>query len=320
MHAVLTEEQQSLQSTVRRIAGRVGVGTPADLGRVDRAQAWRALAETGLLAMRNRDADAKPLASGVETMLVAEGLSGALAPLPFMATILAAELLALGRAPRLWSEQIAEGTVRYGLLLGRNLSELAHIDDLDDAVGVDVDQADYGLALGGPRSAPHIARVALGKAFSGVPGADLTRVMVRKGKAIASTEIEILDEPHSRDALDRSITLALTLACADTVGILKSGLRQAVEYSKTRVQYGVPIGSFQAVQHMCAEMLVRTEAAASMTHYAAWAVDALPSSEGLLAARTAKAYCAPAGQWVAETVMQAFGGIGQTWAHVGHLM
>jgi alkylation response protein AidB-like acyl-CoA dehydrogenase len=94
---------------------------------------------------------------------------------------------------------------------------------------------------------------------------------------------------------------------------------RVVEYSKTRIQYGVPIGSFQAVQHMCAEMLVETEAAASVTNYAAWAVDELDAGAGLLAARTAKAYCAPVAKQVGEMLMQAYGGIGQTWEHEAHL-
>ena len=71
---------------------------------------------------------------------------------------------------------------------------------------------------------------------------------------------------------------------------MRSGLQGVVEYSKERIQYGVPIGSFQAIQHLCAEALVQTEGAASAAKYAAWAVDELEPEEALLAARTAKAY------------------------------
>jgi alkylation response protein AidB-like acyl-CoA dehydrogenase len=118
---------------------------------------------------------------------------------------------------------------------------------------------------------------------------------------------------------ERWLALALTLVCADVVGVMRSGLAKAVAYTKERIQYGVPVGSFQAVQHMSADCLVQSEAAASTTKYAAWAVDALPTAEALLAARTAKAYCASVARPVTETIMQIYGGIGQTWEHVAHV-
>jgi alkylation response protein AidB-like acyl-CoA dehydrogenase len=100
---------------------------------------------------------------------------------------------------------------------------------------------------------------------------------------------------------------------------MRSGLTGVVEYSKERIQYGVPIGSFQAIQHLCAEALVQTEAASSATKYAAWAVDELAAGDALLAARTAKAYTCSVARDVPETVMQVYGGIGQTWEHIAHL-
>jgi alkylation response protein AidB-like acyl-CoA dehydrogenase len=100
---------------------------------------------------------------------------------------------------------------------------------------------------------------------------------------------------------------------------MSSALTRAVDYAKERVQYGVKIGSFQAIQHLCADALVQIEASASLNRYAAWAVDALPCEEALLAARVAKAYSSSVAREVTETVMQVFGGIGQTWEHVAHL-
>jgi alkylation response protein AidB-like acyl-CoA dehydrogenase len=70
---------------------------------------------------------------------------------------------------------------------------------------------------------------------------------------------------------------------------------------------------------MCADALVQVEASASTTKYAAWAVDALPPAEALLAARVAKAYSSSVAREVTETVMQVFGGIGQTWEHIAHV-
>ncbi|MNG15200.1 Crotonobetainyl-CoA dehydrogenase [compost metagenome] len=90
-------------------------------------------------------------------------------------------------------------------------------------------------------------------------------------------------------------------------------------YTKERVQYGALIGSFQAIQHLCAEMLVQAQAAQSITCYAAWAVDQLDADAALLAARTAKAYASSVALPVTEAVMQVYGGIGQTWEHIAHV-
>jgi alkylation response protein AidB-like acyl-CoA dehydrogenase len=120
--------------------------------------------------------------------------------------------------------------------------------------------------------------------------------------------------------MDRWLALALTAVSADAVGAMRHGLEQVVAYTKERIQYGVPVGSFQAVQHLCAEALVAVEGADSTVKYAAWAVDELEPDEALLAARTAKAYCATTARTVPETIMQVYGGIGQTWEHIAHFV
>lgn len=314
MRAIFTEEQEMLRSTASRIADSVSVTTPADLARLDRTKAWAALAEAGLLGMRARDEDGMPLASGVEVMLVAQSLSSALAPTPFVGAVLAAELLERVNAPKAWVGDIAEGRALYAPLLAPGLDRLADADDLKGAICIDADRATYGLALAREGSDLRLARVDLAD-MAALPGVDMTRPLGALGDAKA----DLVGDPLSEADLKQWTSLALTLVCADIVGVLGEGLRRVVEYSKTRIQYGVPIGSFQAVQHMCAEMLVETQAAASVTNYAAWAVDALDADAGLLAARGAKAYCAPVAQKVGEMLMQAYGGIGQTWEHEAHM-
>jgi alkylation response protein AidB-like acyl-CoA dehydrogenase len=101
---------------------------------------------------------------------------------------------------------------------------------------------------------------------------------------------------------------------------MRQGLTDVVEYAKQRYQYGVPVGSFQAVQHLCAEALVAVEGADSTVKYAAWAVDELEPADALLAARTAKAYTGITARTVPETIMQVYGGIGQTWEHIAHFV
>jgi alkylation response protein AidB-like acyl-CoA dehydrogenase len=119
--------------------------------------------------------------------------------------------------------------------------------------------------------------------------------------------------------LQRWQAFALSVLCADMVGAMAGGLQMAVAYASQRVQFGRPIGSFQSIQHLCAEQLVSVEAARSATYHAAWAVDGLPASEALLAARIAKAYVSREAPLVAEAVLQVHGGIGHTWESLAHV-
>ena len=150
--------------------------------------------------------------------------------------------------------------------------------------------------------------------------ADLTKVLLRATTAPEASAVEPAGTPLSSDQYNKWLALALTIVSADMVGAMRQGMLDVVEYAKQRIQYGVPIGSFQAVQHLCAEMLVAVEGADSTVKYAAWAVDELEPAEALLAARTAKAYTSKTARTVPETIMQVYGGIGQTWEHIAHFV
>ncbi len=92
----------------------------------------------------------------------------------------------------------------------------------------------------------------------------------------------------------------------------------ATQYAKDRIQFGVPIGSFQAVKHLCADMLVDVEGMRSATWYAAWALS-VGDPGGPMAASTAKIWCADASKRVMASGLQVHGGIGFTWEHDLHL-
>jgi alkylation response protein AidB-like acyl-CoA dehydrogenase len=114
--------------------------------------------------------------------------------------------------------------------------------------------------------------------------------------------------------LDRA-TVAL---CAEMCGGAQRVLDLCTDYAKVRVAFGKPIGTYQAVKHKCADMLVAVENAKSITYYAAWAVDeGVP--EAPLAASMAKAYVSDAYRRVAGDGIQIHGGIGFTWEHDLHL-
>ena len=118
--------------------------------------------------------------------------------------------------------------------------------------------------------------------------------------------------------LDRLVDRAKVALCAEMCGGAQKVLEMSVEYAKVREQFGKPIGSFQAIQHKCANMMVQVESAKSATYYAAWAV-ANDVAEAHLAACMAKAYCSDAYRFVSAEGIQIHGGIGFTWEHDMHL-
>jgi alkylation response protein AidB-like acyl-CoA dehydrogenase len=112
--------------------------------------------------------------------------------------------------------------------------------------------------------------------------------------------------------------LASLGAAALLLGLSERSLELAVAYLKERKAFGVPIGSFQALQHRAAEMLLRVESARSSVYRAAWAFDAAPEQAPLLAA-TAKAYGGDTGRFVCGETIQIFGGVGYTWEYDPHI-
>jgi alkylation response protein AidB-like acyl-CoA dehydrogenase len=110
----------------------------------------------------------------------------------------------------------------------------------------------------------------------------------------------------------RAVDRALVAVSSELVGVCGRALSMTVAYVKDRKQFGVPIGSYQAVSHRCAQMLLDTERARSITAFAAWAADADPTRLGEAAAM-AKAAASDAGVEVTTSAIQAHGGIGFTW-------
>lgn len=111
---------------------------------------------------------------------------------------------------------------------------------------------------------------------------------------------------------------ALISMASEQVGSAQAILDMAVGYSRSRTQFGRPIGSFQAIKHKCADMLVEVESARSASYYASWVVDN-DGSNSEMAAFTAKSYCSMALSHAAEENIQIHGGLGFTWEHDAHL-
>ncbi len=125
-------------------------------------------------------------------------------------------------------------------------------------------------------------------------------------------------EGAGAQVLERVLDLAAVALAAEQVGGAQMCLDMAVQYAKDRVQFGRPIGSFQAVKHMCANMLVEVESARSAAYYAARCAAEL-NEELPSVASIAKAYCSEAYFKVSSENVQVHGGIGFTWEHPAHL-
>jgi alkylation response protein AidB-like acyl-CoA dehydrogenase len=127
--------------------------------------------------------------------------------------------------------------------------------------------------------------------------------------------------------LERTLDFAAAALAAEQAGGARRVLEMAVGYAQVREQFGRPIGSFQAIKHKCADMLLAVESATSAAYAAGWAIDAAASDPadgaanievGVLAS-LAKAYCSEAYHQCAAENVQVHGGIGFTWEHPAHL-
>jgi len=182
-------------------------------------------------------------------------------------------------------------------------------------VAVDCAGSTRGLALTGDVAiGAHLLQVSLPEPS---PETDLTRAVAPVSLADVSADGD--GGAIGEAALQRTRALALTITVADLLGAMEGVLDTTTEYAKERQQYGVAIGTFQAVQHLLAEARVLVEGSISVAQYAAWAVDALSPEEALEAGSVAKAYCARAARTVCETAIQVHGGIGNTWECFVHV-
>jgi alkylation response protein AidB-like acyl-CoA dehydrogenase len=284
----------------------------ADLTDVERAAKLDAAVDaSGWRELRAPANDGAPWASAVEAAIVAEELGRGLADTAFLGPTLAAELRRLTGAPP------APG--RETVALTPRLSAPA------DAVGGSLPAGAVAVDARGSTTALLLVPATAGHALGQVPlaheeqGVDLTRpvAVVEPG-----TPVSLLPEvvrPVTPAALNAWTALGLALSCADLVGTMRGAVQLACEYAATRRQYGVAIGSFQAIQHLLADAFVSMEGSRSVALHAAWGVDALPPADALAAASLAKAYCARAGRTVGEIAIQVHGGIGNTWDCLAHV-
>ena len=150
-----------------------------------------------------------------------------------------------------------------------------------------------------------------------LPTMDQTRKQARLEFSDAPAAL-IGTDGGAEAGLSKTLDLAAVALAAEQVGGAQHVLDASVEYAQTRIQFGRPIGSFQAIKHKCADMLLEVESAKSAAYYAAWAA-AEDSDELPVVASLAKSYCSEAYFHAAAENIQIHGGIGFTWEHPAHL-
>lgn len=311
-----TAEQAELRRAARQLARELGPAIVADLDDVTRAKRLAgAVHDAGWLELRGDDGSGRPLASGVEAAIVAEALGAAVADVAFTGPVLAADL-----ARRAGVADTDHGVVAFS----PSLSDVAVVEGANTsgtlyAVDGAAEGVDRAHVLVVHRSERRLAQVPVDTDDARSQGSDLTRAL----RVIADgSSIEIVEgapNPLSADDLIAWRALGLALTSADLVGIMRGVLDVTVAYAAERKQYGVPVGSFQAVQHLLAESRCLLEGSHSVALHASWAVDSLPPAEALEAGCVAKAYCTRAARTVCETAIQVHGGTGNTWECVVHV-
>ena len=272
----------------------------------------------------------------VELAVVAEEMGRACLPGPFLSTLTAAALVErAGSAEQLakYLEPLATGELKATVALleegaswepdeiklkaarvGGNFQLAGRKLFVPDAGTADllicVARDGHGLAL------LPIARDAEGVTVKAMPSMDGTRKLHEVAFETATVgEADVFGaDGDAGGALRGALEVGCVALCAEMVGGMQWVLDTTVEFAKTRQQFGRVIGSFQAVQHQCADMLLMTESARSATYYAAWALsEGDPSAS--VAVSIAKAYCSDAYREVGNRGIQIHGGLGFTWEH-----
>jgi alkylation response protein AidB-like acyl-CoA dehydrogenase len=270
-------------------------------GEDDGSGLWRELAAAGWTGAAITEQHGGQGLGTVELTLVSEGLGRALAPSSFFGNAAAALLVESAGSDDQRNQWLP------GFASGASRGAVGTLQPDGTALAYDVDGAAAIVLVGDGRAA--IASIADCRLES-VEGVDLTR---RLSRVTASESDELGGDVAT--AVDR-IEVALS---AELVGVASRAMDLSVDYARTRQQFGRPIGSYQAVSHRCADMLIDVESARSAVLCAAWTADHDPTALPF-AASVAKVAAAQGAWRVTTSAMQVHGGIGFTWEHDCHLL
>ncbi len=275
----------------------------------------------------------------VELGIVLEEMGRALLCAPFFSTVVLAANTLLQSG-----DEAAKAKYLPGIASGETIATLAYTEPSgkwdESGITMEATKSGDGYTLSGTKSFVldgHTANLIIVAAKTGAgislfavdgDAAGLTRTSLSTmDQTRKQAKLEFVEHARPRssategkgwDTLSTVLDLAAVGLAAEQVGGAQKVLEMAVEYAKVRVQFGRPIGSFQAIKHKCADMLLEVESAKSAAYYGMWCAsemnDELPSIASL-----AKAYCSEAYFHAAAENIQIHGGIGFTWEHPAHL-
>jgi alkylation response protein AidB-like acyl-CoA dehydrogenase len=195
-------------------------------------------------------------------------------------------------------------------------------DALSGTVAQVVDGGIADVLLVPARGTDGVALYAVDATDAGVQRTPLATLDLTRSQANVTFSdaraVLIAGPEESRRALDHALQVAAALLAVEAVGAAQHLLDLSVEYAKSRLQFGRPIGSFQAVKHRLADLLVDVEHARSTAYHAIWALTD-GSDDPALSTAIAQAVCSAALSHVATDTIQVHGGIGFTWEHQAHL-
>jgi alkylation response protein AidB-like acyl-CoA dehydrogenase len=327
-----TADQYQLRDSVRRFLGdRWGPRkVRAAAGSVD-AELWNGLAGLGLQTLLVPEQFEGAGLGLVDVALVLEEFGRALVPAPMADTILAAEIIARFGTPQQRERllpRIAAGECRIAFA-----HQQAGAGHTAAEVSVVAEKAADGWLLRGSKMLVPGAQAATHLLVSAKPDggppalficeATAAHVAIEPHRAVDAGSLlcritfdgasaEAIGERPDERALTRLLETSTFAAAIEMVGIASAALDLAVAYAKERTQFDKPIGSFQAIKHKCADMLVAVEGARSTAYYASWTLAeddaALP-----LAVSMAKAACGDASRLACNESLQIHGGVGFTW-------
>jgi len=326
----LNESQEFLRDGARKFfAGECPITQVRRLMETDTAfdaNLWAKLAEQGYTGIIFPE-DFGGVGLGiVELILLMEEAGRALLPGPFFSTVVMAGSLldatATKEQKRKYLEPLCRGEVRASVaffeaegswdLADLRLTEVNGRLQGEKLFVPDAAVADWILVVA--RNGVFLVDAkAPGMRVEPLNGMDLTRKLY--SLQFDNSPAEKLGETTG---LSRPRAIATTALAAEMVGGMQRTLDITVEYAKTRKQFGKPIGSFQAVQHQCADIYLETESARSAVYYAAWALEH-HAPDAAAAVSIAKLYASDASRTVGNRGIQVHGGMGFTWENDLHL-